>query len=264
MNRPVGKPNRNSSEVAVGLRRMNTRLVNVVVDAARPRGLADFWAALLGWSVAAENPDEVDVRAPETDGWDLDLVFVPVPEAKEVKNRIHLDLASETLSHQAELVSRAVELGGSRVDVGQGAVPWVVLADPEGNEFCVLEPRERYARTGAVASIVVDAHDPERMAGFWARITGRPIGARDDEGLVGLRAPSGRGPWLEFLRNDDVKSVKNRVHLDIAPLAGFDHAEAVAEVEAAGAAPADLGGPALPWRVLMDPEGNEFCVLTPR
>jgi predicted enzyme related to lactoylglutathione lyase/catechol 2,3-dioxygenase-like lactoylglutathione lyase family enzyme len=250
--------------VAVSLRRMNTRLVNLVIDAARPRVLADFWAALLGWRVAVDEPDEVDVRAPDTDGWELDLVFVPVPEPKEVKNRIHLDLASTSLPHQAELVSRALALGGRRVDLGQGAVPWVVLADPEGNEFCVLEPRDRYAGSGAVASIVVDAHDPERLADFWARITGLPVGARDDDVPVGLRAPSGRGPWLEFLRNDDVKRVKNRVHLDVAPRSGTEHAEAVSEVVAAGAAPADLGGPALPWRVLMDPEGNEFCVLTPR
>jgi catechol 2,3-dioxygenase-like lactoylglutathione lyase family enzyme len=111
---------------------------------------------------------------------------------------------------------------------------------------------------------VVDAHDPERMADFWARLTGWPVGAREGDVLVGLHAPSGRGPWLEFLRNDDVKRVKNRVHLDVAPPAGADHAEAVSEVVTAGAAPADLGGPDLPWRVLRDPEGNEFCVLTPR
>ena len=250
--------------MAVSLRRMTTRLVNLVIDAARPEVLADFWAALLGWHVAVEEPGEIDVRAPESDGWDLDLVFVPVPEPKEVKNRIHLDLASTTPEHQAELVARALELGGRRVDLGQGDVPWVVLADPEGNEFCVLEPREQYADTGAVASILVDAHDPELLAGFWARITGRPIQAREGGVLVGLRAPSGRGPWLEFLRNDDVKLVKNRVHLDVAPPAEADHAAAVTEVVAAGAAPADPDGPTLPWRVLTDPEGNEFCVLTPR
>ncbi len=250
--------------MAVSLRRMTTRLENLVIDAARPEALAGFWAALLGWHVAVEESGEVDVRAPESDGWDLDLVFVPVPEPKEVKNRIHLDLASTTPAHQAALVARALELGGRRVDLGQGAVPWVVLADPEGNEFCVLEPRERYADTGAVASILVDARDPELLAGFWARLTGWPVQAREGDVLVGLRAPSGRGPWLEFLRNDDVKRVKNRVHLDVAPPAGEDQAAAVTEVVAAGAAPADPVGPALPWRVLVDPEGNEFCVLTPR
>ncbi|WP_410642988.1 VOC family protein [Amycolatopsis sp. lyj-346] len=243
---------------------MTTRLVNLVIDAARPEVLASFWAALLDGHVVAGESGEIDVRPPESDGWDLDLVFVPVPEPKEVKNRIHLDLASTTPAHQAELVARALELGGRRVDLGQGNVPWVVLADPEGNEFCVLEPREQYADTGAVASIVVDAHAPGLLAAFWARITGRPIQAREGDVLVGLRAPSGRGPWLEFLRNDDVKRVKNRVHLDVAPPAEAGHTAAVAEVVAAGAAPADPGGPELPWRVLTDPEGNEFCVLTPR
>jgi predicted enzyme related to lactoylglutathione lyase len=250
--------------VAVSVRCMSTRLVNLVVDAAHPEVLADFWAALLGWRVAVEEADEVDVRAPETDGWDLDLVFVPVPEPKEVKNRVHLDLASSTPAHQAELVERALELGGRRVDLGQGAVPWVVLADPEGNEFCVLEPRDRYREAGAVASILVDAHDPARLADFWASATGWTVQAREGADLVGLRAPSARGPWLEFLRNDDVKRVKNRVHLDVAPPAGADHAAAVSAVMATGAVPADLGGPSLPWRVLTDPEGNEFCVLSPR
>jgi predicted enzyme related to lactoylglutathione lyase len=243
---------------------MSTRLVNLVIDAARPRVLAGFWAALLGWRVAVELPDEVDVRAPETDGWDLDLVFVPVPEPRRGKNRIHLDLASATPERQAELVGHALELGGTHVDIGQGAVPWVVLADPEGNEFCVLEPREKYADAGAVASILVDSHDPERQAEFWAAVSGWRVGSREGAVLVGLRAPSGRGPWLEFLRNDDVKRVKNRLHLDVAPPAGAEHAAAVSEVLAAGAAPADAGGPGLPWRVLTDPEGNEFCVLSPR
>ncbi|MEA5364770.1 VOC family protein [Amycolatopsis sp., V23-08] len=243
---------------------MNTHLVNLVIDAARPRVLADFWAALLGWRVAVEEPDEVDVRAPEADGWDLDLVFVPVPEAKVVKNRVHLDLASKTPEHQEELVARALDLGGRRVDVGQGAVPWVVLADPEGNEFCVLEPREQYMDTGAVASILVDSRSPARLAEFWAGITGWPVRSQEGEVIVGLRTPSGRGPWLEFLRNEDVKQVKNRVHLDVAPPAGADHAAAVSEVLAAGALAADVGAPTLPWRVLTDPEGNEFCVLTPR
>jgi hypothetical protein len=102
--------------------------VNLVIGAARPEVLADFWAALLGRRVAVEEPG---ARVPGTDGGDVDLVFVPVAEPKEVKNRIHLDLASTTLEHQAELVARALELGGRRVDLGQGTVPWVVLADPE-------------------------------------------------------------------------------------------------------------------------------------
>ena len=124
--------------MAASVQDMSTRLVNVVVDAARPGVLAEFWAALLGWRVVVREPEEVAVRAPSGDGWDLNLVFVPVPEPKQGKNRVHLDLASTTAAHQAELVERALALGAGHGDLGQGEVPWVVLADPEGNEFCVL------------------------------------------------------------------------------------------------------------------------------
>jgi hypothetical protein len=110
----------------------------------------------------------------------------------------------------------------------------------------------------------VDSGDPERQAEFWAGVSGWRVVSREGEVLVGLRAPSGRGPWLEFLRNDDVKRVKNRIHLDVAPPAEAEHTAAVSDVLAAGAAPADVAGPRLPWRVLTDPEGNEFCVLAPR
>jgi predicted enzyme related to lactoylglutathione lyase len=242
---------------------MATRLVNLVVDAARPRKLAGFWAALLGWQVAVDQPDEVEVHAPPGDGWELDLIFVPSPVPKAGKNRIHLDLASTSAGHQAVLVERALELGARRLDLGQGDVPWVVLADPEGNEFCVLEPREEYADSGAVAAIVVDAGEPAGLAGFWSALTGWPVSSAEDV-IVGLRAPSGRGPWLEFLRSAEEKLGKNRLHLDVAPRSGEDHAAAVAQVVAAGAAPADVGQGDVPWVVLADPEGNEFCVLTPR
>ena len=120
---------------------MATRLVHLVVDAADPPGLARFWSAALGWEVAAEEPGEVvvwphgyDYPAPGA----LPLVFVPVPEPKTVKNRVHLDLASASVDHQAAEVGRLLGLGATRADIGQRDVPWVVLADPEGNEFCVL------------------------------------------------------------------------------------------------------------------------------
>ncbi|MFC4081228.1 VOC family protein [Amycolatopsis samaneae] len=242
---------------------MSTRLVNLVVDAVDPGKLARFWAALLGWRVAVELPDEIDVRAPAGEGWGLDLVFVPVPAPKTGKNRVHLDLASRTPEHQAELVERALALGARRHDLGQGAVPWVVLADPEGNEFCVLEPREQYARSGAVASIVVDTRDPAALARFWSLATGWPIAGRE-EAIVGLRAPSGTGPWLEFLRNGDLKRGKNRLHLDVAPVLGDELEAEVARLAGAGAVPADVGQGTVPWVVLADPEGNEFCVLTAR
>jgi len=242
---------------------MSTRLVNLVIDSAQPRVVAGFWAELLGWQVAIDLPEEVDVRAPAGDGWELDLVFVPVSEGKAVKNPIHLDLASGSLAEQKALVEKALRLGARPALVGQREVPWTVLADPEGNEFCVLEPRAKYDSSGAVAAIVVDSHDPLALATFWAKASGWHILDREED-IVGLRSPAGRGPWLEFLRNGDVKKVKNRVHLDVAPLPGEDPVEEAASLIELGAAPVGKGGLDLPWELLTDPEDNEFCVLSAR
>ena len=123
---------------------MPTRLVHVIIDAVEPARLARFWAAALGWEIGVEDDEEIDVWPYEyryPDPVALPLVFVPVPEAKAVKNRIHLDLATESVAHQAAEVERLLGLGAAPVDIGQGDVPWVVLADPEGNEFCVLSAR---------------------------------------------------------------------------------------------------------------------------
>jgi predicted enzyme related to lactoylglutathione lyase len=192
------------------------------------------------------------------------IVFVPVPEPKDRKNRVHLDLASTSAAHQAELVSRARDLGGSPLDIGQGDVPWVVMADPEGNEFCVLEPRDIYRDTGPVAAIVTDCGDPAALARFWVSASGWDVTRTEDQ-AAGLRSPAGVGPYLEFLRVPDQKVVKNRVHPDVAPYRGDDPAAEVARLRDAGAALADVGqGDGVYWTVLADPEGNEFCVLSPR
>ena len=90
--------------------------------------------------VTAEEPGEVAVEPPAPDGLGVPLVFVPFAEAKVGKNRLHVDVASGSVDHQAAQVARLVGLGAHRADIGQGQVPWVVLTVPEGNEFCVLTP----------------------------------------------------------------------------------------------------------------------------
>jgi predicted enzyme related to lactoylglutathione lyase len=245
---------------------MPTRLVHLVVDANDPARLARFWAAALGWEVAAEEPDEVVVSPAGysyPDPVALPLVFVPVPEQKTGKNRLHLDLASTSAGHQAEQVRRVGELGATPVDIGQGDVPWVVLADPEGNEFCVLEPRAVYAGTGPVAAVVVDSADPPALARFWAGAAGWDSRGADPD-LTALRAPAVTGPYLEMLRSGDKKLAKDRIHLDVAPYRGDDPAAEVTRLIESGATPADVGQGDVPWTVLADPEGNEMCVLSPR
>jgi predicted enzyme related to lactoylglutathione lyase len=110
----------------------------VVIDAHDPKRLAEWWAEALGWQVVFEAPTEVAVAKDESTY--PGLVFVPVPESKTVKNRLHVDLAPD--DRDAE-VDRLEKLGAQRVDIGQPPeTTWVVLADPEGNEFCVLSARE--------------------------------------------------------------------------------------------------------------------------
>ena len=246
---------------------MATRLVQLVIDAADPARLARFWAAALSWQIGTVAGAEIDVW-PRGYGYldpvALPLVFVPVPEPKTVKNRIHLDLASRSAEHQAALVARLVTLGAMPADVGQGTVPWQVLADPEGNEFCVLEPRPVYRDTGPVAAVVADCAEPGAVADFWRLASGWVPASSTDHGLS-LRSPRGVGPYLELLPSADVKAVKNRIRLVLAPEPGEDQAAAVRALTGAGAARIGVAqGSEVPWTVLADPEGNEFCVLSPR
>ena len=110
----------------------------IVVDCEDPARLARWWAEALGYQIVTEEPDEVEIRRTpdELPG----LLFTPVPEAKTVKNRLHIDLRPE--DQEAE-VERLVDMGARPADVGQsGDESWVTLADPEGNEFCVLSSRK--------------------------------------------------------------------------------------------------------------------------
>jgi hypothetical protein len=242
-----------------------TRLVHLVIDAADPVRLARFWAAALGWEVAAEKDGVANVWPhgyQYPDPVALPLVFLSVPEAKTGKNRVHLDLATESAAHQAAEVERLLGLGAVRADIGQGDVPWEVMADPGGNEFCVLDPRPVYLGIGPVAAIVADCRVPAAVAGFWELASGWAPGNSIQDG-VSLRSRAGVGPFLELLPSAEVKTVKNRMHLDLAPEPGEDQATAVAALLAAGAVPADIGQGSVSWTVLADPEGSEFCVLSP-
>ena len=248
---------------------MPTRVDCLTIDAADPHALARFWSEALRWPITSVDDDEVAIEPEGADG-DADayvpLLVVEVKDDKTVQNRVHIDLATRSPEHQAGEVARLESLGARRVDIGQGDVPWVVLADPEGNELCVLEPRGIYAGTGPVASIVLHCRDPRSLAPFWAEATGWEImGVEDDGSAASLRRPDERGPFLDLLRSPDPKTVKNRLHFDLAPGPDDDQDAEAARLEALGARRVDVGqGDDVRWIVMADPEGNEFCVLTPR
>jgi Glyoxalase-like domain len=118
---------------------MTLRIQSLCIDSTDPKVPADFWEKALGWRRTYEADDEIVLEPPAGSpghGVSPDLLFLKVPERKEVKNRLHLDL--RPADRDAE-VARLEGLGATRVSVGQGTdVTWVVLADPDGNEFCVL------------------------------------------------------------------------------------------------------------------------------
>jgi len=108
------------------------------IDCHDPKTLSAFWREALGWRVTCASDDQHVLEPAEDspqDGVAADLLFLKVPENKTVKNRLHLDLRPDD---QAAEVQRLLSLGAATVDIGQGEQSWVVMADPEGNEFCVL------------------------------------------------------------------------------------------------------------------------------
>lgn len=124
--------------------RENLRIQCITIDCENPRALADFWAAALVWKITFEDENEVALElldgSPEA-GRIPDILFLRNPDRKSVKNRLHLDL--RPLNQEAE-VSRLESLGAKRIEIGQSEyseTSWVVMADPEGNEFCVLRAR---------------------------------------------------------------------------------------------------------------------------
>ena len=133
---------------------MALRWYTIVIDGHDIAAQARWWAEALDYAIVYEDDDEVAVIPKHlstepiaAEDWHRQhpgLVFVRVPEVKTLKNRLHLDLAPHTSQDRDAEIDRLLAMGATRVDVGQGPdVTWTVLADPEGNEFCVLSSRDR-------------------------------------------------------------------------------------------------------------------------
>jgi len=238
-------------------------LENLVVDALDPQALGRFWEALLGAGpTLTDEPDAFETRLTVPDGLVLDLCFQRVPEPVAPEPRLHLDVGGG--ARQAEVVQRALELGAHHLDIGQHDVPWVVLADPEGNPFCVMEERPEYDTSGPIAALPLDSADPARDAAFWAELSGwQQVSSAMP---AALRHPSGRGVLLELCPEPRPKDggTKNRLHLDLRLESVDDPDAVVARVVELGGRALDPDWGDLPWRVLTDPSGNELCLLPAR
>lgn len=236
------------------------RLENIVLQARDPLTTGRFWSAALGLVDHAEpSADGYEGRLEWADGLWLDVCIERVDQPPPPGWRLHLDLLGGVA--QDAVVERLVGLGARTLDIGQRGVPWVVLADPDGNPFCVMEERDVYSGTGPIAALPMDSAAPERDAAFYAELTGWV--PAPGAGLMTLRHPSRTGPLLEFSPEQEPKVGQNRTHLDVRPEPGGPgQAELVRTALRLGASQAqESWAQGHPWVVLRDPSGNEFCVL---
>jgi hypothetical protein len=152
---------------------MPVRLHHIVVDAHNLPGLARFWTQALGWKVLSERDNEIVIGPDENAP--VGMCFMPVTDPKTVKNRVHLDLTSSAADRDQE-IDRLLALGAHRVDIGQtGAESWTVLADPEGNEFCVVRPKETLIRLGSPSPLrIADRPCPRHVQATVAHLARDP------------------------------------------------------------------------------------------
>jgi hypothetical protein len=236
---------------------MTCQLFAVCFDARQPLLLAQFWAGVLGREVI----EEADGALLPGDDTQLSLRFVASRAEKLRPDYLHLHLTSTSLADQQHTVAKALELGASHLDVGQRPEEGhVVLADPEGNAFDVIEPGNNYlAGCGFLGELACDG--TREVGLFWSEALGWPL-VWDQNQETAIQSPHGGtkvawgGPPL------DPKEERNRQRFDLAPPAHGDQQTEVDRLVALGATQLEFGEDAAV--VLADPDGNEFRVLPPR
>lgn len=209
---------------------MTVRFRGLCADAAAPALVARFWADLLGHEAEILPDGDAVVRS----GGATWLWVNRVPEAKAVKNRVHLDVYAP---------DRHIP-GGTLLAALPG---WSVWADPEGNEFCAFDPPDADPRPRAFA-VCTDSADPVPLAAWWAERTGARLGPGPDGTLRWLTEVPGLDLIWKFVAVDDPRTVKNRWHWDVV---GHEVPGATLVQEYPR------------WAVHTDPDGNEFCLFTP-
>ena len=211
---------------------MTVRPVALGFDANDPVCLATFWAGVLGWEMVEDPVGGVALLANDDTGFRIESF--PTQEPKTGPNQMHFDLKSTSLENQQETVARALELGGRHLDIGQGRdVDHVVLADPEGNEFCVIEAGNDFlADSGFLGALSCDGS--AEVGYFWSEALGWPL-VWDQDQETAIRSPHG-GPKVTWggppVRE---KTGKNRLHFDLAPPADGDQEAEVERLVSLGA-----------------------------
>jgi catechol 2,3-dioxygenase-like lactoylglutathione lyase family enzyme len=238
---------------------MTCRLFALSLDADDPLGLARFWAGVLGRDLTEDPVDGITLEPADDTGFRLR--FLSTQQQKAGQDERHLHLTSTSLDDQQQTVARSLGLGARPIDVGQRPEEGhIVLADPEGNEFCVIEPGNKYlADCGFLAEITCAG---SRETGyFWSKVLGWPLVW--DRGLqTAIQSPHG-GPKIAWDGERMPPGAgQSRLRFDLAPPVHGDQHE---EVDRLVSLAATRIGQSEAGRVAMaDPDGREFCVLPPR
>ncbi|MEU6375003.1 VOC family protein [Streptomyces sp. NPDC046909] len=239
---------------------MTSQLFALCFDAHEPLRLAQFWSGVLGWK-PADDPHGATLLPNDDTGFQLR--FLPGQEPKNDQNRMHFDLTSSSLEDQQETVERALALGGRHIDVGQlPEEDHVVLADPDGNEFCVIGPDNNFlADCGFLGALACDGS--QDVGYFWSRALGWPL-VWDQDQETAIRSPHG-GPKITWGGPPVApKAGKNRLHFDLTPPEGSDWQTELDHLLSLGATRIDTGRQDEGRIELTDPDDNEFCLLTSR
>jgi catechol 2,3-dioxygenase-like lactoylglutathione lyase family enzyme len=229
---------------------MTCHLHALSFDANDPPRLARFWAGILGPHLPG---DDTGFR----------IRFRPSRRPKTGPNPIHFDLTSTSLEDQRRTVARALELGARHIDVGQRPEEGhVVLADPEGNEFCVVEPGNAFlAGCGFIGALSCDGSPAAGY--FWSAALGWPL-VWDQDQETAIRSPHG-GPKISWGGPPlTPRTGKDRLHFDLAPPRAGDRRAEVDRLVSLGATRIEAGRGDGGRVVMADPDGHEFWVLTPR
>lgn len=240
---------------------MTCRLIALCFDANDPLRLARFWSGVLGWETSEDEHDVIALIPSDDTGFRVEFCYAP--EQKVGQNQMHFDLTSTSLEDQQQTVERSLGLGARHIDIGQRPEEGhVVLADPEGNEFCVIEPGNNFlADCGFIGAIACDGS--QEVGYFWSAALGWPL-VWDQDQETAIRSPRG-GPKITWGGPPlKLKTGKHRLHLDLAPPVGGDQQAEVGRLVSMGATLIDIGQGEVGWVVMADPDGHEFCLLTPR
>lgn len=235
------------------------RLVAIALDAAVPAQLAAFWARALRWDITEHGRG---VELVPTDATSFRVVLQPVTNEKVGANRIHFDLTTASLDDQRDTVTELVEIGASHIDIGQRPDEGhVVLADPDGNELCIIEPQNRFLascpRLGAV-----NCDGTRALGHFYSQALGWPLVWDQDEETA-IQAPDGTGPKITWSGPPLMpKPSRERFHFHLAPADGATVQSVADHLAHVGATPSERH--VCPGAVgLADVDGNDFCLVAP-